>query len=593
MSLNKITGFGEVNTNTDKKAEEVSMASTASKVDVDRKPVFGIDLGTTNSAISCVAHGSQPTTIKLDDGSFTMPSCVMWKDGKWIVGREAYINRFDTKRVIYSVKRLMQDVNATITLEDNGNFITLTPAEVSAKILAALVEKAGTLYGKIEDVVVTVPAYFDQNGIRATREACDLAGLNLIAIAQEPTAASLCYDLLPTDSYTKDIIVYDLGGGTFDISLVRITDSSAVSDVDDIYGLDDEDTGSSLGGKVLSVIDNGGSTNLGGDDVDKCMLDHLYRKLQQQGVNTDLIPETYREELILRLESCKKSSATASYVTINMDTELLDGTRLTTSVQWFPEDTYDTFIPVYNNTRQYLNQVLQRTHSDADTIVLVGGSTKHFALMDLLKRDYPSFHITPASDVDLVVSQGAAIYGQIYKFGSDACTIFDILPISIGILTNDISVSKVITRGTQLPVVKSSFFSTTVDDQTEVDVQVYQGESNFKDDCVPLGTIRLTGIKPRPAGEPNLAVTISISADRQLKCTAVVDGISKDIVLDLTGDVTNSKTLTRDEKLIKRWRATAEKLDPEDREQLISLIDQYPSVSKETVMGFIREHRKA
>lgn len=584
MSLQKITGFGSSDA-------AAGTNATVNNSVTDKKPVFGIDLGTTNSAISCVSHGSLPSTLKLDDGKYTMPSCVMWKNGEWIVGQEAYINRFDTKRVIYSVKRLMQDVNASITLEDNGKCVTVTPAEVSAKILSALVDKAGTFYGQIEDVVVTVPAYFDQNGIRATREACELAGLNLIAIAQEPTAASLCYDLLPTDSYTKDILVYDLGGGTFDLSLVRITDSSAMSEEDNMYSSLFDTPDNVLNGKVLTVIDNGGSTNLGGDDVDKCMLDHLYRKLQKQGINTDLISDSYRESLILRLESCKKSAAKSSYVTININTDLIDGTHIETSVQWFPEDTFETFIPVYNNTRWYVDQVLQRTQSNADTIVLVGGSTKHFALLDLLQRDYPSFNITPASDVDLVVSQGAAIYGQVFKFGSDTCTIFDILPISIGILTNESKVSKRIDRGTQLPVVRTSYFSTTADNQTEVEVQVYQGESSFKESCVHLGTLKISGIAPKPAGEPDLAVTLSVSADRQLKCSASVDGITKELTLDLTGDMTNSKALTTDEKLIARWKATAAKMEEDLRTQLYALIEQYPAVSKETIMNFIREHR--
>lgn len=177
-----------------------------SSIIADNKPVFGIDLGTTNSAISVVANGGTSKIIELKNGKKTMPSCVLWRNGKFIVGDEAYANRED-RNCIYSIKSHMQDPNYVVHLEDNGNEITLSPAEVSAKILRGLVDLAGTMYGTIEDVVVTVPAYFNQIGINMTKKACELAGLNLISISAEPTAAALCYNLDDTVDGSKDVVV--------------------------------------------------------------------------------------------------------------------------------------------------------------------------------------------------------------------------------------------------------------------------------------------------------------------------------------------------------------------------------------------------
>ena len=255
--MKKITAFGETKTLFVKKDTSLN----------DSKPVFGIDLGTTNSAISIIKDGRYVETIKLKNGKYTMPSCVWFHHNKFIVGDEAYRNRDKEDSVVYSVKRLMQDTKATVTLRDGNETITMTPAEVSAEILKGLVEHTEGMYGKVEDVVVTVPAYFEQSGIDATRKACELAGLNLIGIANEPTAASLCYDIKPEDGNSKDIIVYDLGGGTFDVTLARITmDSSVDNGIADLYGLDSSDEEEPS--KVVTTLFVDGDAHLGGDDID-------------------------------------------------------------------------------------------------------------------------------------------------------------------------------------------------------------------------------------------------------------------------------------------------------------------------------------
>ena len=213
----------------------------AQKLNGRVEPAFGIDLGTTNSAISVIINNNKPEPIILTSGKKTMPSCVLWNGSKqgFIVGEEAYKRINEVEHCVYSIKRKMQDPNYTRTFSYGGESITMTPAEISAEILKALVQQTGGMYGEIKDVIVTVPAYFDTTGRAATIEACKLAGLNLLGLLVEPSAAALTYNL--DDNNAKNIIVYDLGGGTFDISLIRLSSTEKSSDdFDDIYGFDDD-----------------------------------------------------------------------------------------------------------------------------------------------------------------------------------------------------------------------------------------------------------------------------------------------------------------------------------------------------------------
>ena len=229
------------------------------------KNVFGIDLGTTNSAISIVKTGD-PEIIHLNNGKDTLPSCVMWKDGQFIVGDEAYNNK-GLSNVQYSVKRLMEDPNATVTFKDGENEKVMTPTEVSAEILKGIVRATDGLYGTVHDVVVTVPAYFNDIGKRNTMKACELAGLNLIALENEPSAAALDYTP-PADKDTEDVIIYDLGGGTFDITLASIIKSKA----DDFDAYDFDNSTKSSASKIIKPLALGGDGHLGGDDIDDELL---------------------------------------------------------------------------------------------------------------------------------------------------------------------------------------------------------------------------------------------------------------------------------------------------------------------------------
>lgn len=561
------------------------------------RPVFGIDLGTTNSAISVISSGHASDAIQLTNGKFTMPSCVMWRNGEVIVGQEAYEHRHE-ECAVYSVKRLMQNVGARVVIKDGENVFQKTPAEVSSLILKGLIAQTGGLYGEIKDVVVTVPAYFDQNGVNATREACQLAGLNLIGIANEPTAASLCYQLKPADGSTKDVIVYDLGGGTFDVTLMRISDSdnSDISDLAAIYAIDTKkNEGSSHAVTTLGI---GGDTKLGGDNVDRAMLRILYAKLRKNGINPSKFTKSYRERLILRLEELKKKDVTTVIYDFGVDTYDVDGQHVTTTVQLYPSDFKEAMHCIYEKTRSILNSLLQEIPNNADSIVLVGGSTKSAWLQSFLKEDYPSMTLDNALNPDLSVSNGAAIQGKVMTFGSDEVQIFDILPLTIGILNDDI-VTPLIKKGSALPVVIKKTFTTVVDNQTELEIELFQGNSTFRKECISLGRLEITGIKKKPAGEPVLSVIVSISADRLMKCKASIDGIEKELKLNLAGEATGETVkLSKVEKRALRWKNAASKVkDDSVREKLHSLIDNYeksPSDSvKYEIEQLIRSQRES
>lgn len=579
MSTENIEAFGKVHNKVGvEKNIKVNSASDKGC------PVFGIDLGTTNSAISIVASGTKPTPIKLKTGKYTMPSCVMLKNGELIAGEEAYSHR-DEECSVYSVKTLMGDVNAKVTMrEANGNEVTMTPAEVSAEILKGLVEQTDGFYGEVKDVVVTVPAYFDQNSIDATRKACELAGLNLIEIANEPTAAALCYDLAPKDGGKKTIMIYDLGGGTFDVTVATITNNAQVNEMAKLYGLDDFDEDED--DKVISCIAIDGNTHLGGDDIDKELLKIMFRMLRNQGINPHKFTEVYKENMLLRAEQMKKAGVLSCY-DFNISTVDTEGATVETSIHISPKEFEEAARVVFDKTRAIVNRVLRKVQH-IDSMVLVGGSTKHPMIRGMLSKFYPNLVIEDAVDPDLNVSEGAAIQGHLSKFGDGSTKIFDILPISIGVVSGG-ELYHLIKKDTQLPAVATYSATTAYDGQQEVEVKVMQGNSSIVEEGISLGSLILE-VEPAPAGTPDLQITLSVSADRKMKCVANLDGKIKELHLQLSGD-TNHIQLAKEERLLQRWRNTANSMAPEDRDVLLSMIDAYPSIDRKQIMTFIREHR--
>ena len=553
-------------------------------------PVFGIDLGTTNSAISVISQGNEAKTITLVSGKKTMPSCILWKDGEFVVGDEAYQNRWK-ENAVYSVKRLMQRPNGYVKVKDNGTEATFTPAEISAEILKGLVKQTGGVYGEIKDVVVTVPAYFDQNGINATKQACELAGLNLIAIANEPTAASLNYHLNPEDGEVKDVVVYDLGGGTFDASLLRITDSDDTeSELAAIYGGDIANSNSKHSVIALSIR---GDMRLGGDDIDDELLRIVLEKLAASGVPTKKIPAQYLEQMKLRLERYKKDSVNAQYE-LNVNVTGINGRPITGKCTLHPEDFLAASMVIFKRTQKILDELLASAPNNVDTIVLTGGSTKNPWIQQALQTTYPNFRIDNALSPDLSVSQGAAIQGKITKFGDETIQIFDVLPLTIGALVENGKVEPIIPGASPLPVTRTMSFTTQYDNQEAVSVKLMQGNSVEAYNCISLGKLTIDGITPKKAGEADLKVTISINANRFMKCVAKIDGIERELQVDLSGETEVVDVSEMEKTLIRLSRAGA-LMSAENKERLdtmISVVRDTGDMSRvQEIKQFIRDNR--
>lgn len=548
-----------------------------------REPVFGIDLGTTNSAISVVRSGKMSEIIPLKEGRKTMPSCVMWLGGdQFVVGMEAYQHRYQ-ENVVYSVKSHMEDRDYKVKLQYEGEELILTPAQVSAKILEGLIAETGGVYGTIRKVVVTVPAYFNINGVEATMEACQLAGLEVVSIIREPTAASACYDL-GSHVTNREVLVYDLGGGTFDISLVRI--GKNVDTLSGFYGFSDGTDEKKDEDKTLTVIANNGDTKLGGDDIDRELYKIVEQRLAERGVKVELISIEDREKMILRMDKLKKSGVTSIYE-VRFNSTLEDGTPVDETIRVMPKDFADSLRPIYRKTKKLVDSVIQESGTKANTLVLVGGSTKNVILKELLARDYPGFTIEDALDPDQSVSLGAAIYGQQLVYGDADIQVFDIIPMTVGVLESG-RISPLIRKNSMLPVSASKLFTTVVDNQKSVQVDLYQGNSTIPDECVCLGTIIIDGIKPAPAKVPVLQVSITVNRDSILSCYAVIDGMEKEIKLSLSGDK-SVKKLDKEEQRKKRWERLALTRGGEFGKKLMSLLEGYPQfVTKEMIVDFIQ-----
>lgn len=544
------------------------------------KNIFGIDLGTTNSAIS-VVKGGRPEIIQVDDND-TIPSCVMWKNGEFIVGKEAYNNKA-LPNVVYSVKRLMEDPNATVTLVDGENTITMTPVEVSAEILKGIVRATHGKYGDIHDVVVTVPAYFNDIGKRNTMSACELAGLNLIALENEPSAAALEYDL-PEGVTSEDILIYDLGGGTFDITLARISQLSKAPEFD-IYNF--TNANATKVSKIIKPMALGGNGRLGGDDIDDALFNIVFDKI---GLKREQLSLSDVKKYTARFERLKKGGVNELYETV-IDCTLIDGTTVNEQVHIGPDDFIEATMGVYKKTRKEILRVLKEVPNNVSKILLVGGSTKNPIIREQLKKDFPNFEISATLHPDEVVALGASVKGRIIKYGDSSISSFDILPMTIGILDCSDVIIPVLKKNTELPTTASSPFTTERDMQEEMRVAIYQGNSTFKDECVYLGDLIISGIPKAPAGEPQLLVKLTVTANNVLICEASVDGITKTLQLSLNNDSVATKGATREEKSLIRWRALIPKFTGKKREEFERLLAQYPDkVDRNMIRDFLKKN---
>lgn len=577
-------------------ADEMAAFDNVKKSDTLEKAKtipFGIDLGTTNSAISIGSVNGQSSPIKLENGKLTMPSVVKWLGGdRFEVGQKAYDSPWD-ESVVRSVKTKMQEPDGTeeskVTFRADGEELTLTAVEVSAKILRGLVDQVSYLYKNIKDVVVTVPAYFNNIGTKNTMKACELAGLNCIHILKEPTAASLCLDVAKSDSNTNNVLVYDLGGGTFDVSLIQLTDKSNLDELHEMYGLEPLNSADNAGDrsqtKLIEVIDTDGDGHLGGDDYDKEMEKIFIRKFNKKMKE---LGHAYKfNDLVMRCQQTmrramheKKPNAT-DLQTLVRDYEFKDGTKLSgVSIDLTPADFTEGLMPVYNKTIEVVDRVLEGNKNiQVDTIILTGGSTKSVILTELLAEKYCDKKVLSIADPDLAVAEGAGIMSYNMTYGDNAVQIFDILPQSIGILINNSEIHPVIKRKSHLPATASEVLTTTSDEQESVDLALYQGNSNNKEMCAFLGNIHVDDLPKISMERMSIVIQMTVDTNSILSIKAVIldedDAsvkIERDITIELNADV---KELSQDEKLLIRWTKHANSLAEDQKDELLRTIELY------------------
>ncbi|MBE9154826.1 molecular chaperone DnaK [Cyanobium sp. LEGE 06113] len=524
--------------------------------------VVGIDLGTTNSCVA-VMEGGKPTVIANAEGFRTTPSVVAYtKNQDQLVGqiakRQAVMNPENT---FYSVKRFIgrrvDEVNeeskeVSYGVEKAGSNVKVkcpvlnkqfAPEEVSAQVLRKLAEDAGKYLGEtVTQAVITVPAYFNDSQRQATKDAGKIAGLEVLRIINEPTAAALAYGL--DKKSNERILVFDLGGGTFDVSVLEVGDG------------------------VFEVLSTSGDTHLGGDDFDKVIVDYLASSFKS---NEGIDLRQDKQALQRLTEAAEKakielSSATQSEINLPFITATPEGPKhldLTLTRAKFEE----LASKLIDRCRVPVEQALKDaklSSSELDEVVMVGGSTRIPAVLELVKRvtgKAPNQTVNP----DEVVAVGAAIQGGVLAGEVKDILLLDVTPLSLGVETLGGVMTKMITRNTTVPTKKSEVYSTAVDGQTNVEIHVLQGEREMASDNKSLGTFRLDGIPPAPRGVPQIEVTFDIDANGILSVTAKDKGSGKEQSISITGASTLSDNEV--EKMVKDAESNAA-ADKEKRERI-------------------------